>query len=82
MVENHDEVAQATARKSDDTAEKVQPAGVARERGYDVEQVDAEIVADKTREKSLGLSFGSATPPSMKEASNDFGPAPYLERAN
>jgi len=31
------------------------------ERGYDAEQVDAEIAADKAREKSLGLSFG-ATP--------------------
>ena len=27
------------------------------ERGYDAEQVDAEIAADKAREKSLGLSF-------------------------
>ena len=29
------------------------------ERGYDAEQVDAEIAADKAREKSLGLSFRS-----------------------
>ena len=29
------------------------------ERGYDAEQVDAEIAADKAREKSLGLSFVS-----------------------
>ena len=29
------------------------------ERGYDAEQVDAEIAADKAREKSLGLSFAS-----------------------
>ena len=29
------------------------------ERGYDAEQVDAEIAADKAREKSLGLTFGS-----------------------
>jgi capsid protein len=28
------------------------------ERGYDAEQVDVEIAADKPREKSLGLSFG------------------------
>jgi capsid protein len=28
------------------------------ERGYDVEQVDAEIAADRAREKSPGLSFG------------------------
>jgi capsid protein len=31
------------------------------ERGYDAEQVDAEIAADKAREKSLGLIFGSAS---------------------
>jgi lambda family phage portal protein len=31
------------------------------ERGYDAEQVDAEIAADKVREKSLGLSFGAST---------------------
>ena len=29
------------------------------ERGYDAEQVDAEIAADKAREQSLGLSFGA-----------------------
>ncbi|MDO8608903.1 MAG: phage portal protein, partial [Phaeospirillum sp.] len=32
------------------------------ERGFDAEQVDAEIAADKAREQRLGLSFG-ATPP-------------------
>ncbi|MBX6330197.1 MAG: phage portal protein, partial [Pseudolabrys sp.] len=32
------------------------------ERGYDAEQVDAEIAADKAREKSLGLTFGSPSP--------------------
>ena len=32
------------------------------ERGYDAEQVDAEIAADKAREKSLGLTFGSIAP--------------------
>jgi lambda family phage portal protein len=31
------------------------------ERGYDAEQVDAEIAADKKREKALGLSFQSGT---------------------
>jgi capsid protein len=31
------------------------------ERGYDAEQVDAEIAADKAREKALGLSFGSVS---------------------
>ena len=30
------------------------------ERGYDAEQVDAEIAADKAREQSLGLRFPSA----------------------
>ena len=29
------------------------------ERGYDAEQVDAEIAADKARERELGLSFGA-----------------------
>ena len=28
------------------------------ERGFDAEQVDAEIAADKEREKTLGLTFG------------------------
>lgn len=33
------------------------------ERGFDAEQVDAEIAADKARERSLGLSFtGPITP--------------------
>jgi capsid protein len=31
------------------------------ERGYDAEQVDAEIAADKARERLLGLAFGSAS---------------------
>ena len=31
------------------------------ERGYDAEQVDAEIAADKAREQSLGLTFGSVS---------------------
>ncbi len=30
------------------------------ERGYNADQVDAEIAADRAREQSLGLSFGSA----------------------
>jgi capsid protein len=33
------------------------------ERGYDAEQVDNEIAADRARETSLGLTFGSAAPP-------------------
>jgi capsid protein len=32
------------------------------ERGYDAEQVDAEIAADKTRERTLGLTFNATTP--------------------
>jgi capsid protein len=42
------------------------------ERGYDAEQVDAEIAADQAREKSLGLSFGSAaaSAPMPNEPSN------------
>jgi lambda family phage portal protein len=35
------------------------------ERGYDAEQVDAEIAADKARTDALGLSFGA--PPAAKE---------------
>ena len=30
------------------------------ERGYDAEQVDAEIAADQARERTLGLSLGSS----------------------
>ncbi len=37
-------------------------AGIA-ERGYDADQVDGEIAADKEREKQLGLIFGSAALP-------------------
>jgi lambda family phage portal protein len=33
------------------------------ERGYDAEQVDAEIAADKAREQSLGLNFTAASMP-------------------
>ena len=39
------------------------------ERGYDAEQVDAEIAADKARTDALGLSFG--TPPAAKEDPTD-----------
>jgi lambda family phage portal protein len=31
------------------------------ERGYDADQVDAEIAADRARERQLGLSFGNAS---------------------
>ena len=40
------------------------------ERGYDAEQVDAEIAADKAREKSLGLNFGSAAPVNTMQNNN------------
>jgi capsid protein len=30
------------------------------ERGYDADQVDAEIAADKARERKLGLEFGAS----------------------
>ncbi len=39
------------------------------ERGYDAEQVDAEIAADREREQRLGLSFG-ATPPAAPTHDN------------
>ena len=32
------------------------------ERGYDAEQVDAEIAADQAREQALGLGFGALAP--------------------
>ena len=43
------------------------------ERGYDAEQVDAEIAADKAREKQLGLTFGSPSPtdPGQTAGSSD-----------
>ena len=33
------------------------------ERGYDAEQVDQEIAADKAREQALGLNFATASMP-------------------
>jgi lambda family phage portal protein len=39
------------------------------ERGYDAEQVDAEIAADKAREKGLGLTFGSVPTAEVADAS-------------
>ena len=33
------------------------------ERGFDAEQVDAEIAADKAREQRLGLTFGAKPSP-------------------
>ena len=49
------------------------------ERGYDAEQVDAEIAADRAREKGLGLSFtGTASPadPGKVTATADHDAAP------
>ncbi|KIL96920.1 Phage portal protein [Paramagnetospirillum magnetotacticum MS-1] len=40
------------------------------ERGFDAEQVDAEIAADKAREKSLGLVFGSPPPMPATQGEN------------
>ncbi|MDX9862019.1 MAG: phage portal protein [Rhodospirillales bacterium] len=40
------------------------------ERGFDAEQVDVEIAADKAREHSLGLAFGKV-PPASAEAPAD-----------
>jgi lambda family phage portal protein len=48
------------------------------ERGYDADQVDAEIAADKARERKLGLEFGaskdSETPPSETAESESARP--------
>jgi len=45
------------------------------ERGYDAEQVDAEIAADQAREQALGLSFGAkASAPVMPDATEDAAP--------
>jgi capsid protein len=44
------------------------------ERGYDAEQVDAEIAADKAREKELGLAFGSHA---ASSPAGELGPASY-----
>src|SRR5262245_22473280 len=44
------------------------------ERGFDAEQVDAEISADKAREKSLGLTFGSVAQSSRPLAAADSNP--------
>jgi lambda family phage portal protein len=43
------------------------------ERGYDAEQVDAEIAADRARERQLGLVFGSA--PSGSPSDDGAAPA-------
>src|SRR5690606_28096584 len=40
------------------------------ERGYDAEQVDAQIAADQAREKSLGLVFGKMPQAGSQPAAN------------
>ncbi|MFN3727516.1 MAG: phage portal protein [Allosphingosinicella sp.] len=50
------------------------------ERGYDADQVDAEIAADRARERQLGLSFGSAS--SDPTLLNDAQAAPADNQAN
>ncbi|MDQ7776129.1 phage portal protein [Paracoccus aminovorans] len=40
------------------------------ERGYDAEQVDAEIAADRERADGLGLAFGHTAAPQQKEAAD------------
>ena len=41
------------------------------ERGYDAEQVDAEIASDRAREARLGLVFGTATAAAQPLPSDD-----------
>lgn len=50
------------------------------ERGYDADQVDAEIAADRARERQLGLSLGSAS--SDPTLLNDAQAAPADNQAN
>src|SRR5579885_3390682 len=40
------------------------------ERGYDIEEVDAAIAADRAREERLGLSFDNAVPAQAQEPAN------------
>ncbi len=47
------------------------------ERGYDADQVDGEIAADKAREKQLGLTFGTTPPAVAAPAASD----PYTSDA-
>ena len=49
------------------------------ERGYDAEQVDAEIAADRAREKALGLDFGKAMPTVVPPAGDAEQTAPADE---
>lgn len=47
------------------------------ERGYDAEQMDAEIAADRGREQALGLSFGGSRP--AAPATGDQEDAPQVQ---
>ena len=40
------------------------------ERGYDAEQVDAEIAAARERAEGLGLAYGQTAAPQQKEATD------------
>jgi lambda family phage portal protein len=46
------------------------------ERGYDAEQVDAEIAADRERERRLGLTFGGTPAEPVPDTEDDDMPAP------
>jgi lambda family phage portal protein len=46
------------------------------ERGYDAEQVDAEIAADRAREQRLGLTFGGTPAEPAPDPEDDDAPAP------
>jgi lambda family phage portal protein len=52
------------------------------ERGYDAEQVDAEIAADKAREQSLGLNFRSSAASPLFQGEPSNTPAGEQDNAN
>jgi hypothetical protein len=47
-----------------------EPQPIDRERGYDIEEVDAAIAADRAREERLGLSFDNAAQAQAKETTD------------
>ena len=51
------------------------------ERGYDAEQVDAEIAADQARERELGLSFGAQPVAPKVSVVNDEEDADFADPA-
>jgi capsid protein len=51
------------------------------ERGYDAEQVDSQIAADKERETSLGLVFGTMATANINQAPSAQGLANGSEEA-